>query len=76
MHKDTLASATLAAALALSLSAKAGILFPVVPFPGSTSTTATAINNNNIIAGYYIHSPGIYPFLFGPQAGNKHFFFF
>jgi hypothetical protein len=70
MRKFTLAPAALAVAVTLSVSAHAGILFPILPYPGSTSTTATAINNNNVITGYYSDADGARHGFVGTLDGN------
>src|ERR1051325_11173208 len=39
--------------------AQAGILIPVPPFPGSTATYIRAINDKNVITGYYTMADGL-----------------
>jgi hypothetical protein len=54
MQKTVLAAASVAGAFVCVLSsAQAGTLIPIVPIAGSTSTTVTGINDNNLITGGY-----------------------
>jgi len=55
---------------AFAVPAGAGTLIPVVPFPGSTSTSVLGINDNNVIVGSYIDSNGVEHGYFGTIDGN------
>jgi hypothetical protein len=53
-------AAVIVGGLILSFSgARAGILIPVPPFPGSTATYIRAINDKNVITGYYTMADGL-----------------
>jgi hypothetical protein len=62
--------AVLFAALSGTASAQAATLIPVPEVPGSTATLVTAINDDNVIAGYYeTASDGVHGF-YGTLGGN------
>jgi len=48
--------------------AVAATLIPVTPFPGSTLTSVSGINDSNQISGEYTTSDGIEHAFFGPLA--------
>jgi hypothetical protein len=50
--------------------AHAATLIPVVPFPGSTGTNVSGINDNNTIAGMYTTADTIEHGYFGTLAGS------
>lgn len=58
MSKPLATLAAMAAIAALALPASAGTLIPVVPFPGSTSTSVLGINDSNTIVGAYLDANG------------------
>lgn len=70
MSKPLAALAILAASAAFASPAGAGTLIPVVPFPGSTSTSVFGINDNNTIVGSYIDSDGVEHGYFGTLDGT------
>lgn len=70
MHKFTLASAALLVGLTISLSAQAALIVPVPDYPGATTTSANAINNNDVITGYYIDVEGAQHGFVGTLDGN------
>jgi hypothetical protein len=70
MLKQLAAAAVLAGLAAFALPSEAGTLIPVVPFPGSTSTSVLGINDNNIIVGTYMDSDGVEHGYFGTLDGN------
>lgn len=54
MRTKPFATASLAIASFIALSgAQAGVLVPVTPFPGSTSSSILGINNGGVVAGSY-----------------------
>jgi hypothetical protein len=50
--------------------AHAATLIPVVPFPGSTVTNVSGINDSNTIVGYYANADTIEHGYFGTLAGS------
>ena len=71
MKTRFLAGPLAAAALSLcTFSAWAGVLVPIPPVPGSTSTSIHTINNRNVIAGDYASSDGAIHGFIGTLDGN------
>jgi hypothetical protein len=50
--------------------AEAGVIVPIPPVPGSTSTVVRGINNNNVITGYFTTSDGQKHGFFGGLDGK------
>src|ERR1700761_5145743 len=57
------------ACLAASAAQSAATLVPVAPYPGSTTTQISAINDNNEITGNYKNADGVEHGFFGPLGG-------
>ncbi len=62
--------ATLFAALLGTASVQAATLIPVPSVPGSAVTAVQAINDNNVIAGYYDNGDGVPHGFYGTLDGN------
>jgi len=64
------AKLTLGLSCLFAASAHAATLIPVVPFPGSTGTSVSGINDNNVIAGMYTTADTIEHAYFGTLGGS------
>src|SRR5678810_1274119 len=72
LHR-TVVNVALTAATAILLSgapARAGILIPLAPIPGSSSTTLEGINESSQIDGYYDTADGLSHGFIGDLNGN------